>query len=174
MITAKMNEKDKMRILKKISGLSPKKQGSIIFNGFVFGALVMERELKKNVQSGILRKAYGKGFLARSMSHRIERSSSGITAIVGSGAKNNKPLIYAAIHQTGGIIRAKPGKILAFRIPGVARTKSGKAKRTKSDWIFAKQVTIPKRPYLTVTLNENRKRAFKEIVKAVEKQLEGK
>ena len=40
---------------------------------------------------------------------------------------------YAAIHQRGGIIRAKPGKSLAFEIGG----------RT----IFAKKVTIPARPF---------------------------
>lgn len=47
-------------------------------------------------------------------------------------------LIYAAIHQVGGVIRAKGGGYLKFRIPGVG-------------WRQVRQVTIPARPYLGVS-----------------------
>lgn len=47
------------------------------------------------------------------------------------------PLIYAAIHQFGGVIKPKNGKALAFQAGGEA--------------VFAKQVTIPARPYLGVS-----------------------
>jgi phage gpG-like protein len=48
---------------------------------------------------------------------------------------------YAAIHQLGGVIRAKGGKPLVFQIG--ART------------IFAKKVTIPARPFLPFTQDGN-------------------
>jgi len=47
-------------------------------------------------------------------------------------------LIYAAIHQFGGIIRAKAGGYLTFQIPGVG-------------WRRVASVAIPARPYLGVS-----------------------
>jgi phage virion morphogenesis protein len=44
--------------------------------------------------------------------------------------------IYAAIHQLGGVIRAKAGGLLKFRIGGM--------------WISKKSVKIPARPFLGV------------------------
>lgn len=43
-------------------------------------------------------------------------------------------VIYAKIHEFGGIITPKKGPYLAFQIDG--------------KWIFTKKVTIPARPYL--------------------------
>ena len=43
--------------------------------------------------------------------------------------------IYAAIHQFGGTIRARPGGKLRFEIPGVGL-------------MFANEVTMPARPYI--------------------------
>lgn len=47
-------------------------------------------------------------------------------------------LIYAAIHQLGGVIRAKAGGFLTFNIPGIG-------------WRRVASVTIPARPYLGVS-----------------------
>ncbi|WP_224825597.1 phage virion morphogenesis protein [Cognatishimia sp. MH4019] len=47
------------------------------------------------------------------------------------------PLIYAAIHHFGGVIKAKIGKALAFM--------AGNKK------VFAKSVTMPARPYLGIS-----------------------
>ena len=70
---------------------------------------------------------YNTGALHDSIDYRADLNS--IT--VGS------PLIYAAIHQFGGIIKPKNGKALAFSVGG--------------DSVFAKQVTIPARPYMGVS-----------------------
>ncbi|MGI8839761.1 MAG: phage virion morphogenesis protein [Caulobacteraceae bacterium] len=56
----------------------------------------------------------------------------------GNHAEVGSNLIYAAIHQLGGVIRAKGGGMLRFRIPGVG-------------WRQVAQVTIPARPYLGVS-----------------------
>jgi phage virion morphogenesis protein len=47
-------------------------------------------------------------------------------------------LIYAAIHQLGGVIRAKAGGVLTFNIPGIG-------------WRRVASVAIPARPYLGVS-----------------------
>lgn len=64
------------------------------------------------------------GALARSIDYAV----SGMQAIVGSG------LVYARIHQDGGVIRPKSASRLAFRVGGKL--------------VFAGSVTMPARPYL--------------------------
>ena len=68
----------------------------------------------------------GAGGLLGSLTH--EASATGVA--VGSNA------IHAAIHQLGGVIRAKTAKGLRFRAPG------------KGGWVRKMAVTIPARPYL--------------------------
>jgi phage virion morphogenesis protein len=68
------------------------------------------------------------GHLRDSITHDADDRA----AIVGSN------LIYAAIHQVGGIIRAKAGGMLTFKIPGIG-------------WRRVAKVTIPARPYLGVS-----------------------
>ena len=70
------------------------------------------------------------GNLAQSLTYRVGRNF----AEVGTN------LPYAAIHEFGGTIKPKNGKYLKFQING--------------KWIFAKQVTIPKRPYLEPSLKD--------------------
>lgn len=55
-------------------------------------------------------------------------------AIIGTG------LVYARIHQEGGEIRAKNGKALAFQIG--------------NKLVFAQKVTIPARPFLGVSAED--------------------
>jgi phage virion morphogenesis protein len=69
-----------------------------------------------------------KGHLRDSITHDADDRH----AVIGSN------LIYAAIHQTGGVIRAKSGGVLTFNIPGVG-------------WRRVSSVTIPARPYLGVS-----------------------
>jgi phage gpG-like protein len=50
---------------------------------------------------------------------------------------------YAAPHQYGATIRPRRKRYLAFRLPGGR----GKRKGGKGAWVFAKQVTLPARPF---------------------------
>jgi phage gpG-like protein len=84
----------------------------------------------------------------------VSADKSGVT--VGSDRK------YAAIHQLGGVIKAKPGKRLVFRIGGKTH--------------FAKSVRIPARPYFPFTPSgdiapQHKARIEKVIVTAADKQL---
>ena len=64
-------------------------------------------------------------FLQRSAKSDVKQAGTQVTGRVGN------PVVYAAIHEFGGIIKAKPGKYLVFQING--------------QWIRTKQVKIPKR-----------------------------
>lgn len=70
-----------------------------------------------------------------------------VTEYSDRGAKVGSDRRYAAIHQFGGTIYAKPGKFLVFPAPGgAARGKGGKGGKG-AGMIFAKKVKIPARPY---------------------------
>lgn len=70
------------------------------------------------------------GALARSIDYAVQ----GMQAIVGSG------LIYAAIHQFGGTIRAKAAEFLSFRIG--------------NRHVLAREVTMPARPYIGISADD--------------------
>jgi phage gpG-like protein len=67
--------------------------------------------------------------------------------------------IRAAIHQFGGIIRAKAGGYLRFKLAGGGATAMGayqtvgghRRKNYGSPWRMVKQVTMPARPFLAWT-----------------------
>lgn len=67
------------------------------------------------------------GHLVDSLQHLVD----GDSVLVGS------PLVYARIHNRGGIIKPKKGKSLKFRIGG--------------QFVTVKQVTIPRREYLGIS-----------------------
>uniref|UniRef100_UPI0005847B17 phage virion morphogenesis protein n=1 Tax=Bartonella queenslandensis TaxID=481138 RepID=UPI0005847B17 len=71
-------------------------------------------------------------FASGALSRSIDMKASPEKVIVGSG------LVYARIHQLGGVIHPKNGKTLRFFL------KSSKAHR----FVCVHQVTLPARPYL--------------------------
>jgi len=72
--------------------------------------------------------------LQQSVKSMVTRSITGVSGRVGS------PVVYAAIHEYGGIIRPKNAKFLMFQINGT--------------WIRTKQVTMPKREWLSKSLKD--------------------
>ncbi|MBB4302350.1 phage gpG-like protein [Rhodobium orientis] len=71
------------------------------------------------------------GALADSIDYAVDGSS----VMIGSG------LVYAAIHQFGGVIKPRYGDALKFWFQVGANV----------DFVIAKQVTMPARPYLGVS-----------------------
>lgn len=70
------------------------------------------------------------------------------------------PVVYARIHEYGGIIKPKdPDGWLRFPIGG--------------SWVTVKQVTIPARPYLRPAFKEKRADIARDIIRAVTKPLRG-
>ena len=73
-------------------------------------------------------------FLQRSVKSDVRQTGDTVSGRIGS------PLVYAAIHEFGGIIKPKNAQFLVFQIDG--------------QWIRTKQVTIPKREWLSKSLED--------------------
>lgn len=102
------------------------------------GALIVQNDAKK-------RAPYRTGTLRRSIHmETIEKARDRVVVSVGTN------VIYAAIQEFGGIIKAKNAPFLVFR------SKSGRLVRTKS-------VYIPPRPYLRPAKEENITKILHEI-----------
>jgi phage gpG-like protein len=67
-------------------------------------------------------------------------------------------VIYGPIHETGGVIRAKNGPYLKFRVDG--------------HWVSKKEVTIPARPFLRPAITENISRIRDIIIDSIIKEVE--
>ena len=96
-----------------------------------------------NVQTGTLRRSIGR---------EINQSGNSIIGSVGSDLK------YAAIHEFGGVIKAKNAPYLTFPIDG--------------GWARVKQVTIPERSYLRSTLEEKEPMILNIVQREIEKLIE--
>lgn len=101
------------------------------------------------------------GALLRSLSVSAERNS----VAIGS----NK--IYARIHALGGIIRAKGGGYLMFRVPAGMRKTDGRGRVLKQAkklyaWVRVKQVTIPQRDFTFIS-----EAGFNRALAAVERHM---
>lgn len=114
--------------------------------------LLLRRSIQEKLSGRVLR--VGTGDLKGSVSTEMFPGNE-----LGGRVGPNK--VYAAIHEFGGIIRAKRAKYLHFRIHTSTRirSKSGK-KRLKTgvreySWAKVKQVTIPARPYVEPSFKEN-------------------
>ncbi len=93
------------------------------------------------------------GYLRRSIESDTDTAGKTLVGTLGSH------VVYAAIHELGGIIRARAGGYLKFKIEG--------------QWKTVKQVLIPDRPYLRPAIVDNLDKITdiikKEIIKEVEK-----
>lgn len=182
MITAKYRESDLKRLFKKLKSLNPKDRGASIFKGMTQANIFMEGQLKRACQRGILK---GDGVLAKSISSKIINTVSGITGIIGSGVRSGKRLPYANIHETGGTIKAKNVKFLTIPIPGKRFLKGKRARDFKNTFvrkrmifqkygkgiralfILKKQVKIPARHYMSITLRNNLNRSMNIMIKSI-------
>jgi len=92
------------------------------------------------------------GNLRRSINSSVAVEGRSVVGILGSY------VIYARIHELGGVIRAKNG-YLKFK--------------TDHGWRSAKQVVIPARPFLRPAITENLSRMSDIIAKSIMNKVEG-
>lgn len=104
-----------------------------IYNAVVRSCSLVETRAKTHHLAGATLKARSHR-LQRSVKSSVKRLLNKVTGRVGS------PVVYAAIHEFGGIIRPKNAKYLVFQIDG--------------KWIRTKKVTMPKREWLSKSLND--------------------
>ena len=107
-------------------------------------AIVVQRQARKNAMVG------GKaGF-------KTSRGAAGLVGSIGFEVKRfiarvGSNLVYARIHEIGGVIRPKTAKALHFVIDG--------------QHIVVQSVTIPPRPYLRPALFDQRARVTRELTR---------
>ncbi len=152
-------------------------------------AQLPERVREKGIRSGLLKSAIllgshikltklsgnplhaRSGRLRSSIAHRIEGRGDEQRAVVGTR------LVYARIHEYGGIIRAKRAPYLVFPIKGIRTTGASGAllKRPRLEttgWVRVKQVTIPKRSYLRISLVEKHQEILETVNAEIKKAIE--
>jgi len=100
-------------------------------------SLVLERTGKKIVAN--TQENYLTGQVLKVRTGRL-RGSLYSHVVGGDRLKIGASVVYAAIHEFGGIIVPRRAKWLMFRIGG--------------RWIRTKKVTMPKRPYLSRAISE--------------------
>jgi HK97 gp10 family phage protein len=101
-------------------------QDMLMATGLVFERAAKEKIKEKGlIDTGRLRASV----VTQALSHK--------TVVV--GVQN---LVYAAIHEFGGVIKPKNGSYLRFK------TKDG-------NWVTTKEVTMPARPYMRPAFYEN-------------------
>jgi phage gpG-like protein len=113
--------------------------------------ILAEGEARLNTSGRILQRRTGR--LRGSITHSVRISGNKVIGTIGSN------VVYARIHELGGVIRPVRAKALHFVIPGVGH-------RT------AQSVTIPARPYLRPAFAENIEEIGRVLVKHIEAAFE--
>jgi len=98
-----------------------------IYRGVVKSVSLVETRAKTHHLAGVTLKPRSH-FLQRSVKSDVKQNETQVTGRVGS------PVVYAAIHEFGGIIRPKKAKYLVFQING--------------QWVRTTHVNMPKREWL--------------------------
>ena len=114
---------------------------------------------------------YVSGNLQRSIV--LQMTGGGLTAVVGTN------LVYARIHEYGGVIKPKkPGGFLVFRVEtmqSIGQYRSSRRKdTTMSNVIFAKKVTMPARPYLGPAMEIQKANVERTFERRIRELLDGK
>ena len=140
------------------------------WNAFVKGPLanaITEQANREALEAGLFEmdngqkmrilnhKLYQTGALVNSVKHKINRVSSS-----GGEGQSGPTVIYGRIHEFGGVITAKNGPYLHFF-----------SKKT-GQWVKTKSVTIPARPYMRPTVDEDKDRIVRAASTAFESAIE--
>jgi phage gpG-like protein len=157
MIVLTVDKTQLAQLKKKLEGLSPKQSGSIMRKAFLELATQVQHRLVDNVSGRILNVRTGN--LRRSIHVRMFDRSNTYSALIGSGVLTGNRVVYANIHETGGIIRPKYKKFLVFKPHGA------------NYWVRTKMVKIPARRYMSRTIEEMQPKVMPIMTNSVEKQL---
>ena len=117
-------------------------------------ALVAESEVRLNLGGRVLQRRSGE--LARSV--RSEQRGSGAKTVVRL-IVGGRGVPYAAIHETGGKIRAKNARYLHFK--------------GSLGWVRTEEVTMPPRPFLAPAAAEGQKFMLRRLPLAVADAIKG-
>lgn len=177
-------------LMQKISTLKSHE----IITSFQRACLVLENRVKVNLTKPILKTPTG--HLRDSIGSIVREKEGMLAGYVGSGQRTGKPLVYANILETGGVIR--PVKRQWLTIPtefARTNTKAGnkRAREVKNSFfawkdgklilfegghrepipmfVLKKRVKIPAKHYLTISVTQGQQEAYNQIVRGLSEVL---
>lgn len=191
MITIHIDEKSIEGILNLAKQANPKDEGKAVFKGFKRAAMLVERALKDNISGAYLN--VRSGHLRSSIGSKVEVWKDGLSATIGSGARQGDRVTYANIQETGGTIRPRikqyltipldaamtPAGVTRFTAPEVRHGGHGykssfirnhiifgvkNSKKIVPLFVLKQSVEVPASHYLSKTRNETTKDAHREII----------
>ena len=178
MIEVKINKEDVNRVINKLREISPERRGGVAHRAFVDATAYLEQKLKLNISGRILKVRSGR--LRSSIGSLVMERMGELQGLVGSGVRQGNRVVYANIHETGGVITQKRVKWLTIPLQaaltpaGVPRGKARDFENTFFAWskagnlilfqrsgndviplfVLKKQVRIPARRYMSITAEE--------------------
>lgn len=136
-----------VKLDRQLSALIDAADGRQVQNALMGGGQVIETAAKQNItKNGLVLT----GTLRRGVNTVAENTHSVIIGVFG--------VIYAAIHEFGGVIRPKNGPYLRFK---------GK----DGQWATVSKVTIRAKPYIRPAFDENKTRVIDQIRRSLLDQL---
>lgn len=165
-----------------------------VVNAFKRACLVLENRVKENLRGPILNVRTGE--LWKSIGTLVSQKQGTLAGNIGSGQRTGKPLVYANILETGGIIR--PVKRQWLTIPtqfAQTKAKAGnkRAREVKNSFfawvdgnltlfegghrkpipmfVLKKRVKIPAKHYLTISVTQGQQEAYNQIVRGLSEVL---
>lgn len=178
-------------LMQKISTLKSHE----IITSFQRACLVLENRVKVNISGDVLKTRSGR--LRQSIGTMVSEKEGMLAGNIGSGQRTGKPVVYANILETGGVIRpvkrqwltipteyakARSGagniKALEIKQSFFARSKNGNlilfdgAHRTPIPmFVLKKRVKIPAKHYLTISVTQGQQEAYNQIVRGLSEVL---
>lgn len=175
------NDKDFAKIKKMIGDVSPQKRDGVIERGIRKVTLEAEAILKTRILRGQVLNVRS-GRLRTSIGSVVIRKGKDIVGTVGSGVRSGRRVPYANIHETGGVIKPKPGnrtgrlwipvrKGSAYAIESGLSTKAVAFSSQVLRYIPVKSVTIPARKYMSKTVDQVDRVAVSIMLKEIDAEL---
>jgi phage gpG-like protein len=124
---------------------------------------VIRDRAKRNVEEKLYRDSTG--YLESEIITHVENSR-----LAEIGTRPNR-VVYARIHEFGGVIKPKKAKMLFIPIKRGVK-KWSKGMKFGVDYVLAKQVIIPKRPYLRPAADETRSKVVKSVSEMTASKIE--
>lgn len=142
------NKKESIKLKKFNKKLTPN-----LKRGIDKATLRLERHIKSRKLSGqVLKPRTGRLRSSWARKAAVDKPGVGVQGRVGTN------VVYARIHEFGGVIRPKSSDgWLRFKIGG--------------SWVTVKSVTIPARPYVGPTIREKKDEVTRDIVREIMKPL---
>jgi phage gpG-like protein len=175
-----VNPEQLASIMRRLDSVSPTGKNRILKRAMDAVNEMVRRQLVGNMDGKILHVRSGR--LRGSMQSRVVEEGTNLTGITGSGVLGGKRVVYADIHETGGVIKQGARSELFIRKRRKRTTAKGtigqflKGRTTSGQGFTFKERTIriPARRYMSRSLAEVSGQIMNLLAQRVEEGLAGK